>query len=151
MKCLFLEQQLHLFCLCSPVCAKGARTEHLYQLHTNQLFVKALIQIHPTKFSDAEVPMNTLCPCLWLSNAPLGMPFPLWRAPRCWIHPPWLPGLTWNTEKSLITLISLTSCTWSKTLSYFIFGFHGISQILWISHLLCSSFLSSETLTDNYW
>lgn len=60
MKCLFLEQQLHLFCLCSPVCAKGARTEHLHQLHTNQLFVKALIQIHPTKFSDAEVSMSLI-------------------------------------------------------------------------------------------
>lgn len=111
MKCLCLEQWLP-----SPVCAKRARTEHLHQLHTNQLLVKALIQIHPTRFSDAEGPMNTLVHALNCPMHPLG-------CSSCF-------GGNWGVESTPNECLELhetlkvfdhthqtNKCTWSKTVS----------------------------------
>lgn len=86
MKCLCLEQQLHLLAVLPSLCQKSkdwasAPASHKPALckglnpdPSHQIFRFWGAHEHP-------------CPCFWLSNAPFGMLLLFWREPRCWIHP----------------------------------------------------------------
>lgn len=115
---------------CAPQLVPKEQELSIFTSFTQTSFVKALIQIHPTEFSDSEVPMNTLVLASDCPTHPLGCSWCFggnWGAGST----PVTAWSSWNT-KSWITL-RLTSVPEVKPSQLFHF------QLLWDSSD-CSDF-----------
>lgn len=104
MKCLCLEQWLHLFLAVLPSLCQKSKDWASPPASHKPIPSKGLDPDPSHQIFRCWGAHQHLCPCLPLSNTLFGMLFLFWREPRCWIH---LQGLVWSYMKHWKSLITL--------------------------------------------